>query len=84
MEENEFYFCVTAVKPLEDYNLHLTFENGRQGIFDVKPYLEHGVFKELKDIEMFNTVRAAWGSIAWDNDVDIAPERLYEKSKMLD
>jgi len=43
----------------------------------VKPLLETGVFKTLKDNEMFKTVRVCFDSIVWDNDVDIAPETLY-------
>jgi hypothetical protein len=42
--------------------------------------LNEGVFKKLKNIEVFNSVRTAWGSVAWGNDIDIAPETLYEKS----
>jgi hypothetical protein len=53
------YSEVKNVEPLEDYNLLLTFENGKQGIFDVKPYLNEGVFKKLKNIEVFNSVRTA-------------------------
>jgi hypothetical protein len=62
----------------------LTFKNDEQRWFDVKPLLETGVFKSLKDPEMFNTVRVCFDSIAWDNDVDIAPETLYHESIKVD
>jgi len=74
---------ISQVKPLEDYKLSLVFENGKQGVFDMKPYLDKGVFTVLKDIEKFNTVRVAWGTVAWGAELDIAPERLYSDSKML-
>ena len=83
MGKNNFYVGVAEVKPLEEYNLLLTFEDGKQGVFDVKPYLDKGVFKELKNIEMFNTVRVAFRSVSWKNKIDIAPEQLYQQSKML-
>ncbi len=33
------------------------FENGEQKIFDVKPYLNKGVFSQLKDRSLFASVR---------------------------
>ncbi len=75
------YLAVTEVKPLEDYQLLLTFENGKKRIFDMKPYLDKGVFQELKDEKMFRTVRVSFDSIEWANQADIDPEVLYEKSK---
>jgi hypothetical protein len=72
---------VLSVKPMEDYKLLLIFDDGKRCIFDVKPFLNKGVFKELKNIKTFNTVRVAWGSIAWKNDIDIASEYLYENSQ---
>jgi hypothetical protein len=83
MKINDFYIGITDVKPLEEFNLLLTFENGKQGVFDVKPYLDKGVFKALKNVKMFNSVRVAFRSVAWGNNIDIAPESLYEKSKIL-
>jgi len=68
---------VKTVKPLDNHILLLTFKNNEQKYYDVKPLLETGVFKTLKDNEMFKTVRVCFDSIAWDNDVDIAPETLY-------
>ena len=39
---------IKEVKPSsKDFTLTLTFENGEVGIFDVKPYLDIGIFKEL-------------------------------------
>ena len=35
---------------MDDYKLRLTFTNGQVRIFDVKPYLSQGVFRELRDV----------------------------------
>jgi hypothetical protein len=74
------YLGVTAVKPLENYTLLLTFTNGEQRYFDVKPYLNFGVFKALQAPSMFNTVRVYAGTITWDDEIDLDPEMLYPKS----
>jgi hypothetical protein len=74
------YIGVTAVSPLNNYMLLLTFENGEQRRFDVKPYLDKGLFRELKTPEMFNTVRISFDSISWANNADIDPEVLYPDS----
>ena len=65
------------VKPLENYVLQITFDNGEVGFFDVKPYLKYVQFRELEDIEIFNTVKIAGLSIKWDNGSDICPDELY-------
>ena len=71
---------VKSVKPLDGYMLLLTFANNEQRCYDIKPLLDSGVFKSLKDPTMFNTVRVCFDSIAWANQVDIAPETLYMDS----
>ena len=47
---------VISVKPDQDYFLILQFSNGEIGRFDVKPYLDKGIFQELKDISKFHSV----------------------------
>ncbi len=47
---------ILAVKPLENYLLELRFNNNEVGQFDVKPYLDKGIFKELKDETYFRQV----------------------------
>jgi len=74
------YIGIISVTPQDNYILHLTFENGEQRLLDMKPYLNRGVFKELADKNMFNTAHVSFDTVAWKNEVDLAPEVLYEKS----
>ena len=75
------YLSVKKVKPLNDYKLELTFENNEIRIFDVKPYLDTGLFRTLKDRHFFKMVKISYDTIEWPNGVDLDPEVLYEKSK---
>ena len=77
------YISVKSVRSLSEYQLLLTFENGEKKIFDMKPYLDKGIYKELKDESKFKTVRISFDSIEWCNNADIDPEFLYEKSKKI-
>jgi hypothetical protein len=74
--ENQ-YHAVRAVSPLADYQLLLTFDNGERRRFDVKPYLDRGVFMALKDPTVFNSVRVSFDTIEWNNGADLCPEVLY-------
>jgi hypothetical protein len=49
------YLAINKVEPLDNYLLILTFENGEKRQFDMKPYLDLGIFKELKDTRVFRT-----------------------------
>ena len=77
------YLSVKEVKPVKDYMLHLTFDNGEKRQFDMKPYLNIGIFSELSDIEMFNTVHVSFDTIEWNNEADFDPEILYKESKVI-
>jgi hypothetical protein len=72
---------VTNVKPEQDFKLLITFSNGEVKSFDVKPYLGIGLFKELKDLSLFNSVKPFLGSIQWSNGIDLCPDTLYLESK---
>ena len=77
------YLAIKQVIPLDNYNLLLTFENGEQRQFDMSPYLNLGIFQELKDEKIFRTVKTNFDTIEWDNEADIDPEILYKESKRL-
>ena len=72
------YLAVKDVKTVDDYKLILTFEDDSVRIFDIKPLLRKGVFKELKDEKLFKTVKVSFDSIEWANGIDVDPETLYE------
>ena len=72
------YLAVKDVKTIDDYKLILTFEDDSVRIFDMKPLLGKGVFKELKDEKLFKTVKVSFDSIEWANGIDVDPETLYE------
>ncbi|MEE0711221.1 DUF2442 domain-containing protein, partial [Romboutsia timonensis] len=74
------YLAVKEVKPIDNYKLILTFENNEVKIFDMIPYLDKGIFQELKDENLFKAVKVSFDSIEWPNEADIDPETLYEDS----
>ena len=74
------YLAVKDVRPIDDYKLILTFDDDSVKIFDMKPFLEKGIFKELKDEILFKTVKVSFDSIEWLNGADVDPETLYEYS----
>ena len=74
------YLAIKEVSPLDNYLLLLTFINGEKRQFDMKPYLDIGIFKELKDQRLFRTVKTNFDSIEWDNEADFDPEVLYQNS----
>jgi hypothetical protein len=74
---------VTTVKALPDHCIYVELANGQRGLFDLKPYLDHGVFRELKDLAYFNRVGIQWGAVTWPHEQDIAPETLLAELKPL-
>ena len=78
------YWDVKTVKPLQGYRIYVEIEDGRKGIFDLNPYLDHGVFRELRDIHYFNQVGILFGAVTWPNDQDIAPETLLAEMTPVD
>jgi hypothetical protein len=73
---------VIAVKPIKDYQLHLTSEDGKEGIIDLAEIIEFsGIFEPLQDPVYFTTVRVDpdLGTICWENGADLDPVVLYAK-----
>jgi hypothetical protein len=77
---NNMYLGVKEVKPLDGYKLLLMFENDEERIFDMNPFLDKGVFSDLRDVEIFNTVHVSFDTVEWGNGADLCPELLYRDS----
>ena len=72
---------VIAVTPEADYRLRLEYNNGETRRYDVKPLLDFGPFRELRDNPtLFNSAHPWLGTVQWSNEADICPDALYEES----
>ena len=75
----KFDWSVLHAKPREDYTIELEFFDGKHGVFDVKPLLNEPLFAPLNTLAFFMTAHADHGTVIWNDEVDIAPEILYEE-----
>lgn len=73
------YQAIKEVTAHEDYTLTVVFDNDDSGVLDMKPMLDFGVFRQLKDYEVFKCVRVSFDTIEWDCGVDLDPEFVYAK-----
>jgi hypothetical protein len=77
------YRGVTSVEATEDHRLILCFDNNERRVFDAKPLLTTGRFRELAAVQAFKKVRIAFDTVEWENGLDLDPEYLYERSHIL-
>jgi hypothetical protein len=71
---------VTSVRPLENWRLQLTFQDGTNGIVSLKDRLFGPMFEPLRDAAMFRQVFVdEFGAICWPNGADLAPDALFEQ-----
>jgi hypothetical protein len=68
---------VVDVEAEQQYKLKITFENKEIRLFDATPFLDKGVFTELKDINYFKKVKVAFGAIEWPHEQDFSKDTLY-------
>lgn len=75
------YFSVVDARHVRDHVIWVQFKDGSEGEVDLSSELWGPVFEPLKDVEYFRRFTVAeYGTIAWPNGADIAPEFLYEKA----
>ncbi len=72
------YFDVVDVQVLDDWKLKLRFEDGSIKLFDFKPLLSEKLYAPLRNPGLFKQAEILCGGLAWTDEIDIAPEYLYE------
>lgn len=73
-------WVVREVVPQDNYTLLLTFADGSRRTYNARPLLDKAVFADLKSLPFFLTAHVSGDTVIWNDDVDIAPEHLYECS----
>jgi len=75
---------VVAVHPLPAFCLQVRFQDGTSGVVDLSVLLageSAGVFAALREPGMFESVRIEHGTVAWPNEIDLAPDAMYAAIK---
>lgn len=75
-------WSVKDVQPHKDYTLTVKFHDGSVKVFDMKPLLNQPLYEPLKNPGFFMQAHADCGTVIWNDDIDIAPEYLYEAGKI--
>lgn len=77
---------IVQVVPHENYTVSVFFCDGKTVLYDVKPKLDKGVFRQLEDLAFFMERCTIMNeTLAWDlsgtgdetNCIDIDPDMLY-------
>lgn len=63
---------ITEVVPKDNFTLYIKFEDGREGMFDVKPYLDSEAFEPLKDKSEFERIYNGNYFVEWDCGADLS------------
>lgn len=77
-------WVVKEVQPKDDYSLLLTFADGEKKIYDARPLLEKAIYSQLKNISFFLCAKVECGTVVWSEEIDIAPEHLFEQSTLIE
>ena len=77
---DEELLTVTDVKASCNFSLLLTFSNGEKRLYDAKPLLKEKLYQDLRNPNLFLQAKALYGTVVWNDNLDIAPEYLYEQS----
>ncbi len=73
---------VTHVTPVANNALEVAFADGTQGRVQFEPSHLTGVFSALKNAVFFDQVFIQGGAVAWPNDLDLAPDAMYDAIKV--
>jgi hypothetical protein len=74
---------VVSASYIDGYKIELKFADGKSGVVDFFEYVgKGGVFERFKDIAFFRafSINKELGVLTWQNEIDIAPEKLYSKA----
>ena len=73
-------FSVEEVEALPDFKLKLLFSNGERRIYDARGLFQYELFAPLQNAALFMQAHSDGCAVAWNDEIDIAPEALYRDS----
>ena len=73
----ELHQIITA-EAISDSHVRVSFDTGDVAVFDCTPYMKEKYWSCLCQPAYFRQVKAEYGMLCWPNDIDIAPEDVWE------
>ncbi|OGW60903.1 MAG: hypothetical protein A2V83_06845 [Nitrospirae bacterium RBG_16_64_22] len=70
---------IEEVIPKKNFMLYVKAEDGKTGLFDVKPYLESEAFAPLKDRSEFERIRNGKYFVEWDCGADLSADTIQAR-----
>lgn len=72
---------VISVCPRPEGKVFVELADGRQGEFDVRPYMASEFFRALQDAAYFRQVRLFFRGIGWPDGQDLGPDTIAAELK---
>ncbi len=74
---------IAEVKPLPNGVLSIVADDGREGLFDVRPYLQYAAFQALQDGVEFSKVVNGGYFIEWACGADLSADTIEAHWRVL-
>jgi hypothetical protein len=68
---------IAAIRANEDWTLDVSFNDGAERRYDVKPLLDCEAFAALRNVALFKAIRNGGYFVEWDNEADLSADTLY-------
>ena len=68
---------ITTISANDDWTLDVSFNDGAQCRFDVKPLLACEAFKPLRNLNAFKAISNGSYFVEWENEADLSADTLY-------
>ena len=69
---------VMSAEAIDNTHVRVLFDTGESGLFDCAPYMKESYWSSLRSPSYFRQVKVECGMLCWPNDIDIAPEDVWE------
>ena len=72
--------CVNEAKYTGNYNLHLIFNNGKEGTVNLEETIfndNRAIFAKLRNAANFKNFKVEHSTVIWSDELDLAPEYLF-------
>lgn len=77
---------ISNIRPLPDYCLSVSFDDGRKVIYDVKEDMHLPGYEQLRDVTgLFQQVQLdkSRTCVYWNDEIDLPSDTIYEYGKSI-